>query len=427
MLAAQGAESDPPLGLPKTASPSKTNQSPLPPVDPPQEKSVVRPRAQKVDRTASVQPTAYPSTYHSPPLNPPSVSLSPPSSHRAPELTKMLTTQAGSPKDMDKLRGRPGVVTSESRYRLDDGKGKGTPEEEGQKNAPEIRTTLPQTPGRAAPSSVRSSPQVDRTASVQPTTSSFTYPPPPLNRSNVSILPPPSHAAPALTNTFTTRAGRPNDKNNVDGRLGVVSSELRYRLDDGKGMGTLDEDGRKNAPETRTILPQTLGRTAPSLVHSSLPQPLTVFERPRLDRSHSHMQVQGNVETVDETMRAAGKQASEKGRGMPSTFKKPETDPELGPEDSGTNPDGAQRRTGHALDNTRHPKIAPESPAGQASLLGLRSGYGSSAPRPPDPYKSQRYVSGSPSPLSPPLTGTETLIMSLPEAMFRFHFETHSA
>jgi len=249
----------------------------------------------QVDRTASVQPTTS-STYPSSPLNRSNVPISPPPPHAAPALTKTPTTQAGRLNDTDKLNEGPGVVSSESRYRPDDGRGKGTPDEDSRKdsNVPETQTTLPPTPGRTALSSVRPSPQVDHTTSVQPTAHSSTYPSLPLNPLSVSMSPPPIHAPPAITKTLTIQAGGPKGTDELNGQPGVVSSDLRYRRNDGKGKGTANEDGQKNASETRTTLSQIPGRAAPSLVPSSPPQPLAVSERPHLDRSHSHMQ-QGHV------------------------------------------------------------------------------------------------------------------------------------
>jgi hypothetical protein len=113
----------------------------------------------------------------------------------------------------------------------------------------------------------------------------------------------------------TTQAGRPKGTDELNPRPGPAPSETRYRLDDVKGKGIPDDDGRKSSSETRSTLPQTPGRPAPPSVPSSPPQPAS--GQPRLDRSYSRMQ--GNDGTERESKRAAGEPTAEKGREKSST------------------------------------------------------------------------------------------------------------
>ncbi|KAH9961962.1 hypothetical protein BC827DRAFT_249181 [Russula dissimulans] len=281
--AAQVSGSDPALGLPKTTSPWKTNRSPLPP----QEGSVFGLRAQQVDRTASVQPTT-PSTYFSPPLNKSSVSPSMPPSRAAPVLGKAFTIQGGRPK------------------------GKGIRDDDGRKNTSETGTTLPQTPGRAAPPSAPPHP-----ASGQPHLDKSNSP----MQGDAGTERESKRTAGESTaekgqerpSTPTTQAGKPMGTDYLNARPGPVPSEPRYHLDNGKGEGIPDNDSRKNASETRTTLPQTLGHPAPPSVPSSPPQPAS--GQPRLDRSYSRV---GNDRSEHESKRGAGELIAEKGRERPS-------------------------------------------------------------------------------------------------------------
>ncbi|KAH9961956.1 hypothetical protein BC827DRAFT_1376069 [Russula dissimulans] len=373
VLAAQVAGSDPALGLPRTTSPGKTNRSPLPP--------------QQVDRTASVQPTAS-STYSPPPLNQPSVPMSRSPSRAAPVLRKTLTTQAGRPKGTDDLNARPGPVPSETRYRLDDVKGKGIPDDDGRKSSSGTRTTLPQTPGRPAPPTMPSSPpqpasgqpHLDRSYSRMQGNDGTE------RESKRAAGEPATEMGRESPSTPPTQAGRPKGTDELNPRP----------LDDGKGKGIPGENGLKNASEIRTILPQTLGRTTPPSVASSPLQ--SAFVQPRLDRSYSRMR--GNDGTERESKRVAGEPTTEKGRERPSTHKDRQTDVE-------DHSDGAQLRTGHGLDDIPHSKIARASSVKRTYSSSPSQGNDSSALPPPDTGESRRRVRESPD--SPPsIKRTET-------------------
>ena len=94
-----GTGSSIPLGAPEPGERAVNNESLLHQVDPSRERNATRPRAQQVDRTASVQQSVKP-FISSPPLNLPTASMSPLPSRPVPALAKTASNRVHTARGM---------------------------------------------------------------------------------------------------------------------------------------------------------------------------------------------------------------------------------------------------------------------------------------------------------------------------------------
>ena len=139
------------LGLPEPGERREKNESSLHQVDPSRERNTTRPRAQQVDLTASVQPSAKPSTSFLPPLKQPSASTSPLPPPPAPVLAQMASSRprGALPHEPQVLsRGTPSE--SPQPHPSSEGKGKAPPDEQSRMDSSVTPRGLPLPPDNRA-------------------------------------------------------------------------------------------------------------------------------------------------------------------------------------------------------------------------------------------------------------------------------------
>ena len=223
--------------------------------------------------------------------------------------------------------------------------------------------------------------QVDRTASVQPSSKPFIYSPP-LNRPTASMSPLPSLPVPTLTRTASNRVHTARDIRSDEFQARTWGAPLELTQNRGKDRREAppEEKGRISPSGTPSGLPSALGdHAAATTEHPSQPQPISASHR--LDKSNSGLR-------GSEGARRDAKQAE--GLNSDKNERKRATAPEeyeTCPEDSATSSDDTARRKAEPNPTTndnsnviQHTKLA-ESFVGQTHSSNPSRGNDSNAPR----------------------------------------------
>ena len=301
------------LGLPEPGERREQNESSLRQVDSSRERNATRPRAQQVDLTASVQPSAKPSP-PPPPLKQPSASTSPLPPPAAPVLGKMASSRARGALPYEPQvpsRGTP----FESPHPAGEDRGKAPPDEQSRMNSSVTSRGLP----FAKPSAP---------------------PPPPLKQPSASTSPLPPPAAPVLAKMVSSRARDALPYEPQAPSRGTPFESPRPSGGD-RGKTPPEEQSRMNRLMNSSVTPRGVplppdNRATAATGPPSQPQPASA---PRhLEKSNSRLiESEGATrEAKRATERLTSDIKERKGAAAPEEY-------ETRPEDSATGSDGAKR------------------------------------------------------------------------------------